>query len=117
MPKFELLPCKTRDGKFVPQKDAEPFELDMKELLKRFGMDPPSHLDLSKIQTLRPNAFVGLSKSKNTGKPVCFVLLNTDRSPNFEWLLQKDPSFERRILEVYRVESAHWEGVLEEVAA
>jgi hypothetical protein len=98
----------------VLQKDADSFEIELEDLLKRFFMHPPSPIDVSKVASLRTNAFIGLTKSNRNGKPVCFTVLNTDRSSRIDWLTKKDPSFVDRLLEVYRVEGSKWESKIEE---
>jgi len=116
MAEFILQPFRHRAGKLALDRRKEAITLTTQELLDKFGLDTSNQLDRLRIQNIRPGGFVGISIGKHSKKPVCFVLSNTDKSPSYEWILVKDPSFEDRIQEVFRVEKALWDAQVEEVA-
>jgi hypothetical protein len=110
-------------GKIVLQKckiRAETLVVDRKQLLEtmewaafqeKFAPDLGRE-SLLKLQNVRLGAFVGLSQVRDN--VVNFILINPDLSGDISWILKKDPSFEGRIVEVYRVELVEWDGVIAE---
>jgi hypothetical protein len=114
--RFVLQPCHLRDNRFAPTKGSEPVVLDWKSLREKLA---PSgeRAALMNLRGARIGCFVGLIKDpKNLDgrTPRNFMLMNLDRSARLDWLLKKDPSFETRLLEVYRVEDVRWDSVVEE---
>lgn len=114
MPSFTLLPCRHRGGKFVARRESEPVELELQALVEKFGINPSLPRDMQKICMLQPNAYVGTTRTSKGGRN-SFVLRNHDRSSNFAWVHKQDPTFEGRIVEVYRVDRAEWDSSLTEV--
>lgn len=107
MASFKIQPCKLRAGWLVPTKDP-PLVLNWRELCARLA---PSR-DLRALQTLQLvqlGSYVGLVIGPN-GARTNFVLTNTDRSGNLGVVLTRDPSFESRLVEVYRVEAVKWDA-------
>lgn len=115
MAEFVLRPFRHRAGKLAPDRRKEAITLTQEELYARFGLSPHNMLDRVRVQNMRPGGFVGISIGKVSKKPVCFVLDNADHSPSYAWILAKDPSFEDRIQEVFRIEKALWDAKVEEV--
>lgn len=114
MARFVLQPCRLREGKFAPVKGAEPVVFDWPKLVEVLA---PSH-ELPALKTLRsmqPGAYVGTTKDKTDQRRLRnFVLLNQDRSAKLDWILKKDPTFEERLVTVYRVDEVKWESVVQE---
>jgi hypothetical protein len=112
--KFVLKPARLLQTKLVTSKTDPEFELDFKQLLRRFvPLNAPQ--ERFKLLNLRHGMFVGLSKSqKRPGGKCIFVLSNIDRSGNIDFVLKRDPSFEIRLLEAYFVESSEYDGKLSE---
>lgn len=108
MAKFLLRPCKVRGGHIVDSKD-EAVEMDWDALCKKLAPSKDRQA-LMNLRTLQIGAFVGLSTNTRLRRVGNFVLLNQDRSGNLRWILKKDPEFERRVLEVYRVEDVRWDS-------
>lgn len=115
MAEFVLQPFRHRAGKFALDRRKEAITLTSQELFEKFGLDAANPVDRLRVQHMRPGGFVGISIGRNSQKPVCFVLSNADRSPSYAWILNKDPSFEDRIQEVFRIEKALWDAKVEEV--
>lgn len=116
MAKVVLQPCRFRAGKFSPDLDQPAFEMSFQEIIQKFNLDIKDKTARAKIQTLQPRAYIGLSHGSVTGKVVCFVILNSNRGSSYDWISKKDPLFESRIVEVYRVESVVKDGKLEEAS-
>jgi len=112
--RFVLQPCHLREGKFAPVKGSEPVVFDWASLVKALA---PSQ-ELAALRTLRsmqPGAYVGTTKDPvNKGKIRNFLLLNQDRSARLNWILKKDPSFETRLVDVFRVDDVKWESTMTE---
>ena len=103
MANFLLQPCRHRTGRLTPDRHADPIPFSLDQFLQHFELkqDP---LFLAKIQSLRVGAYVGRSQSlKDSKKSVCFVFHNPQESDDFSWILEKDSTFEARILEVYQI--------------
>ena len=115
MAKFVLQPCHLRDFKFAPIKGTEPTTFDWEELRQKLA---PSNerSALHNLRALRIGSYVGLLKDLKTpnGRPGNFVLFNLDRSARLDWLLKQQPTFEERLLEVYRVDEVLWDSKVEE---
>ena len=111
MANFVLQPCHLREGKFAPIKGSEPLSLGWKELVTKLA---PSRerTSLMNLRAMQAGAYVGLTKRE--GKVTNFLLLNQDRSAKLDWVLKKDPSFELRLVEVYRVDEAQWDATVHE---
>ena len=115
MAEFVLQPFRHRAGKLALDRRKEAITLTSQELFEKFGLDASNPMDRLRVQHMRPGGFVGISIGRASQQPVCFVLDNVDRSPSYEWVLQKDPSFEDRIQEVFRIERALRDAKVEEV--
>jgi hypothetical protein len=105
-----LQPCRILWKTFVPAEGPKQ-EFDLPALVKKLAPenDPGA---LGKLRAIQIGSFIGLSQ---TGKGMLnFVLLNHDRSGSFEWIDKKDPTFEDRVREVYRVEEVTWDGKITE---
>jgi hypothetical protein len=116
MAQFVLQPYRHRQGKLALDRRQEPLTLNVDELFEKFGLSAQNPLDRLRVQAMKPGAFVGISLGRASQKPVCFVLDNADRSPSYEWILKRDPTFDERIKEVYRIESALWDSSVQEVS-
>lgn len=101
----------------MPIKGATPKVVDWTELLAAFGSNRDVRTKMT-LRQLRPGAFLGIAKnSSQSAESHNFVLFNPDRSAKFDWVLKKDPTFEQRLVEVYRVEDVVWESVVKEFDA
>ena len=116
MARFTLQSCTMLHGKFVSD-ESESEEMGMTGLKQRLIPNCPvdaNHMDMDQrktlytIRALKPGAYVGLSKSKESGRPISFYFLNDSRSNNVKWVLDQDPTFPDRLLEVYRVDAVDW---------
>jgi hypothetical protein len=65
-----------------------------------------------KIPLIKPGAYIGKSETKLGTR--FFVLINPEMSSDISWVTRKDPSFTKRISNVYRVESVTWDGQVQE---
>ena len=115
MAEFVLQPYRHRAGKFAPDRRQEPIVLTSEELFEKFALNAQDKLDQIRIHHMKAGAFVGISLGRMSKKPTCFVLDSPDGSPSYAWVLTKDPGFEDRIQEVYKIEKALWDGKIEEV--
>jgi len=67
------------------------------------------------LRSLQPGAYVGTLKDRQNPKLLRnFVIMNQDRSSRLAWVLKKDPEFEERLVDVYRVDEVKWESVVQE---
>jgi hypothetical protein len=109
-----LQPCHLREGKFAPIKGSEPVEFDWAALVR--ALAPSQELAaLKTLRAIRPGAYVGTTKDLVTKDKIRnFLLLNQDRSAKLTWILKKDPQFEARLLEVFRVDVVQWESTIVE---
>jgi hypothetical protein len=115
MAKIVMTECKLRETKFVPKKDVEPVEFTAIDLIERFNLNPktdPRHLFI--LRTLKPDSFVGISFNPTTGKNAIFYWHHEDQRNDIGRVLKKDPTFSSRLVEVWRVESSHWDSKFEE---
>jgi hypothetical protein len=113
--RFVLQPCKLFAGHFVPLK-CDALELDWSGLCSLLAPSRERQA-LVNLRVLQSNAYVGLTKSPYDGSLKNFVFLNQDRSNKADWFLKRDPSFEQRLYEVYRVDESHWDASITEFAS
>lgn len=102
MPRFKLVPCRLLETKLVPQKDAEPIELDWRELTAKLA--PSNSIKaLKSLAHVREGAFVGLL---DNGKhyPTNFCFMSPNRSGDISFIISRNPSFSSRLIDVYKVE-------------
>lgn len=114
MARFVLHPCRFREDRFIPLRDASLLELDWVGLVDRLA-PTRSPAALMNLKRLRVNSFVGLVRNPQTGEVGNFYLLNPDRSGSLTWLLHQDQSFPERLLESFKVVSANWDYKFEEL--
>lgn len=114
MARFILQPCKLRDEWLVPVKDEPPIVLSWKELCNKLA--PSGDVKaLSHLRLLQVNSFVGLTRTRNAnGQLGNFILTNVDRSGHLKRVMDKDPTFSSRLVEVYRVEELSWDAKMVE---
>lgn len=111
---FVLQPCKLREDRFVPQKDEEPLVIkSIQGLLDKFA--PTMYGHRVQLRQLRVGAYVGLIKGSRSRKTVPFLVWNPDRSNRIRWLINQDPEFGDRVLEVYRADTVDWGASVSEV--
>lgn len=109
MARYVLQPCKLREDRLVPIKNAGPVEFTWRELVERLA---PSRTDkaLKGLYFLQPGSYVGLLKHPHPRKResvvVNFVYVGQGRTGLLSGPLAQDPSFASRIIEVFRVERA-----------
>lgn len=115
MAEIVLQPFRHRAGKLAPDRRKEPLVLTPAELFEMFSLNTRDKLDQIRIHHLRAGAYVGISLGRTSKQPTCFVFESADGSPSYAWILSKDPGFEDRIQEVYKVEKVLWDGKIEEV--
>lgn len=102
-----LVQCKLRGSFFVPEKGAKAKVYNWRELVDLLA--PHKTQDAFKqLRKARIGAFLGLAKSPYGGQAGTFYMRNDDLSGNIEEKLRLDPSFERRLVCVFRVEAAKW---------
>ena len=114
MARFVLQPCHLREGRLAPVKGTKPVVFNWAELVAVLApsKEPRAKMTLRSIQ---PGAYVGTAKDRTDPKVLRnFVLVNQDRSSQLGWILRKDPEFERRLVDVYRVDEVKWEAVVHE---
>lgn len=116
MARFVLQPCRLRAERLVPDRNAEPLELDWAALCEQFV---PSHSreGLLNLRRLQPGCYVGLADNPQTGRVGNFIFLNADRTGDLRWVLKRDQSLTSRIRAVFRVEMAEWDHTFEELPA
>ena len=113
MARYVLQPCKVREDQLVPQKDTEPVTFDWPQLCAKFAsFKGQGRVALLNLGHLRVSGFLGLIRSAKEGQVTNFILLNQDRTGSIDWLMKKDPTFESRLIEVYRVEVAERDAKL-----
>lgn len=109
-----LTPCKLRNDRIVPVKDVPALRMEWAEIRERLAPSREENALLN-LRKLDKGSFVGLLRAK-TGEVRNFILKNPDRSDTVDWLLEKDPTFPERLIEVFRVEEANWEASMSEPA-
>jgi hypothetical protein len=102
-----------REDRFVPIKGGEAVELAPLEILEKFGLDPSNRLDVTTVRMMVPGSFIGLLKNKH-GKPVRFYFKNDDLSADVGWIINRDPTFSSRLVEVWMVEHSVWDSKVTE---
>lgn len=108
-----LIECKLRGSEFVPVKGAKTKVYGWRELVDLLA--PHKSQDgFRQLRKAKTGAFLGLSKSPMNGHVGTFFMLNDDLSGNIEMKLKVDPTFEGRLVCVYRVEAAKWPVTLTE---
>jgi hypothetical protein len=110
---FLLTPCKIREGWLVPRKDGETLSLSWSELCARLA---PSGTLLAK-QNLRkaaaPNAYAILVRQPS-GVVSNVLLRNSNLSGDIRAVVQRDPTFEGRVVEAFRFEQVSWDDAVVE---
>lgn len=114
MSRFVLQPCHLRDEKFAPIKGRGPVVFGWRELVSALAPSKEPRAKLT-LRSMQPGAYVGTVKDgSEPGMIRNFVLVNQDRSSRVGWVTRKDPSFETRLVEVYRVDEVQWEAAVQE---
>ncbi len=113
MARYVLQPCKLREDQLVPQKGVGTVEYDWNKLQETFAPSK-SRTALLNISNLRVGQYVGLVRRADASEVTNFTLMNQDRTGRVDWLLKKDPSFEKRLVSVYKVEVAERDARIEE---
>lgn len=102
MARFVLQPCRLREGKLVPEKDSETLTMNWRELVSKLA--PSNRVEaLKTLQYLQRGAYVGLLEQDGNRPPSNFCFVAQDRSGNVGEVLRRNPSFSRRLKEVYQV--------------
>ena len=106
MARFVLMPCKLREDRLVPIKDAEVEEVTWRELVAKLA--PSASIKaLRTLYYIQRGAYLGLLKHpRNAEKEVNFCFVAQDRSGSVSEVLRRDPSFGRRLTTVYQVVEA-----------
>ena len=87
------------------------------ELLERFCKNP-SPIDRNRVQAIRRDAYIGITKGSVTGKDTMFLLRNNDRSSNeFSWLMKQNQNALDNLREIYKVVEVTWDSSFTEVQA
>lgn len=107
MASFILQRCKFREGWLVPKKGEEPERLDWSELCERLAPSGSMRARMM-LRQASPNGFLGLVRQSD-GSVTNFALRNPDLSGDVRVLVKSNPSFERQLVDVYRVEKVEWE--------
>lgn len=114
MARFVLQPCHLREGTFAPIKGTTPVVLDWRGLLTALAPSGSYNAKMT-LRALRPGTYVGTTKDRRDPKVLRnFVLANPDRSAQVDGVLKKDPEFEERLVDVYRVDEVVWDSVVQE---
>jgi hypothetical protein len=102
MSRFVLKPCRLRDGKLVPEKESESITMTWRELVSKLA--PSNRVEaLKTLQYLQRGAFVGLLDRGGNMPPSNFCFVAQDRSGNISEVIRRNPSFSRKLKEVYQV--------------
>lgn len=114
MATFKLQPCKVREDHLVPTKD-EVVSLSWTELVEHLAPSGSYKARLT-LRNLKKGAYVGLLRNaKNPSVPPgTFFVHNPGSSNNIKWILNKDPFFSERVVQLYRVLEAEWDYEVEE---
>jgi len=119
MMKFVLQPCKMRGSRFAPKKNVEPEEFDWTQLRAR--LIPKNlegtrlHQALNNLRGMVVNSFIGTVKSSKDGEDISFFFCNRDATdPDASWVVDQDPTFPERIIEVFRVIEVQWGNKFQE---
>lgn len=114
MAEFVLQPCKVRENRLVPVKDADLLRVDFAGLASLVIPASPAlqyRSQLAKLILLRAGAFVGQTTMGT--RSGLFLLLNADRSNKLN--MAKDRRFADRITCAYKVISADWGEAIREM--
>jgi len=113
--RFVLQPCKLRQDRLVPKKNASPIELTWRELCEKLAPSRDVRA-LKGLYWLQPGSYVGLLRHPRNQKspPVNFVFVGQGRTGVVSGLMAGDPTFVHRLLEVYRVDVAERETACSE---
>lgn len=112
MSDFVLRPAYLREGKFVPDREALPVEMDWSEVVQRLAPSR-SQLGLLILRRVHPGMFVG---TRRRGQAVTtFAFDAAGRSRNAAQVLMRDPSFASSVIEVFFVDRARWPMRLQEL--
>lgn len=115
---FVLKPARLIQNTFDVTPDQAALELDFRGVCRMLVSQSMSLVERQKLLHLRPRAYVGRAKSKQSpGEIFIFVLYNWDRTGNIDYILAKDPSFAERIIDVFRVEEAQYDSKVAEQQA
>lgn len=114
MARFVLQPCRLREGRLTPIKGAKAVVFNWVELVAALAPSKEPRAKMT-LRSMQPGAYVGTVKDPlNPNVVRNFILVNQDRSAQLEWVLKKDPGFENRLVDVYRVDEVKWEAVVHE---
>jgi hypothetical protein len=114
MARFVLQPCHLREGKLAPLKGTQPLVLDWSGLVEKLAPSREARARMT-LKSMQPGAYVGTVQDQNNPKIARnFVFANQDRSAHVDWILKKDPTFETRLLDVYRVDEVRWDAAVTE---
>jgi len=112
MSEFTLRPARLREGKFVPDRSAEPTKVDWSGLVKRFA-PARTQKGVYILRTVRPGMFVGLRQSGK--RQWNFIYDSAGRSRNVPKMLRKDPTFAPSVVDLVYVEKVQWDMQLKEL--
>jgi len=112
--RFVLQPCHLREGRLAPIKGAAPVVFNWVELVAALAPSKEPRAKMT-LRSMQPGAYVGTVSDTVDSKVIRnFILVNQDRSAQLDWVLKKDPGFERRLISVYRVDDVKWEAAVRE---
>jgi hypothetical protein len=110
MSEFVLQPCHLRGTQLTPLKSQTALTLDWNALKAKFAPSNDTQA-LRSLHAARVGAFIGLARDrKNPTISRNFMVLNEDRSARMDWILNKDPTFANRLLEVYKIVQVKWDS-------
>lgn len=114
MSDFVLRPAYLRDGKFVPDRQATPVEMDWPDVMRRFApsQTPQSLLILRQAH---PGTFIGTRRRGRLA--TTFAFDSAGRSRSAAQVMKRDPSFATSIIEVFLVERTKHGAQLQELGA
>lgn len=103
MSRFLLQPSRLLQTRLVDDKNQEAIDLTFDQLVKKLVPNKDVN-EAIKLGRLKPGSFVGLVHSARfPEKVVIFVLHNEDRTGELSYVLKRDPSFETRLIQAWRV--------------
>jgi hypothetical protein len=110
---FTLRPCRIRENRIVPQKDAQAVVYPWRELVQKFAPSG-TFAACANLQRLRTDYYIGLLQKPGQKVLANFVFLDTEHSGKLRDVIRKDPTFADRVVEIYRVEQLFWSGGVQE---
>jgi len=114
MSEFVLRQAHLREGKFVPDREAEPVAMDWAAFRERFSPSK-SRMSAMMLRAVRPGMFVG---TRRRGKGVVtFTFDAAGRSRSAAQVVKQDPTFEASVVEVFVVDTVSWDMQLQELGA